>query len=881
MHNKSVEEVLKELNTSYNGLSNLEAEERIEKYGRNVLPKKKKANFLLIFVKQLLDPIVILLVITVIFSLIIGEVIDAVAIIFIILVDLIMGTVQEFKAEKTAESLSKLVEVKVLVKRDGKDLLIDSKDVTIGDIVYLKSGDKVSADHRIIESDNLQVDEAVLTGESIQESKNNKVIEEKTPLGDRTNMVYVGTTITKGRATAVVTSIGSNTEIGKIASSVHSTKETKSPLTIRMEKFSKQISILVIIIAIILTILLYFKNVDGKEIFLSVIALSVSAMPEGLPLALTMALTIASNKMAKKNVIVKKLNSVESLGSCTVIATDKTGTLTLNEQTAKKIVFPEGNINLIDGIGYNLEGKIQCDDENRTKNLALLGFVNNESIVKKKENLEVMGNSIDIAFKILGYKAGIESEEVEIIKLIPYESENKYSAAFYKKDGKVHCTVKGSLEKILAYSSTMNENGNIVNLDINKINNQNENLAKEGFRVIALADAIIEEKDDYNENDIKDLCFMGLVAFIDPVRKEVKKAIEECQTAGIKVSMITGDHPLTAFAIAKELTLASNYQEVTTGEEVELFLNKGKEEFDKFVSKKRIFTRVTPLQKLEIVESYKRQGEFIAVTGDGVNDAPALKAANIGVAMGSGTDVAKETASMIILDDNFKSIVAGIKEGRNAYSNIRKVSYMLLSCGLAEVLFFILSILFNLPMPLVAIQLLWLNIVTDGLQDFALSFEKAEKDIMNEKPRNVKDSIFNKELLIEVLIAGLTIGLVVFFVWYECINVLHIEESIARGYIMALMVFLQNMHVLNCRSERTSIFKLNLLKNPLIIFSIVSSIVLQFIVMEVENLSVFLKTHSVPIDKLLYLFALSTIVLIVMEIYKYFKRKYELKSIKN
>lgn len=881
MHNKSVEEVLKELNTSYNGLSNLEAEERIEKYGRNVLPEKKKANFLLIFVKQLLDPIVILLVITVIFSLIIGEVIDAVAIIFIILVDLIMGTVQEFKAEKTAESLSKLVEVKVLVKRDGKDLLIDSKDVTIGDIVYLKSGDKVSADHRIIESDNLQVDEAVLTGESIQESKNNKVIEEKTPLGDRTNMVYAGTTITKGRATAVVTSIGSNTEIGKIASSVHSTKETKSPLTIRMEKFSKQISILVIIIAIILTILLYFKNVDGKEIFLSVIALSVSAMPEGLPLALTMALTIASNKMAKKNVIVKKLNSVESLGSCTVIATDKTGTLTLNEQTAKKIVFPEGNINLIDGIGYNLEGKIQCDDENRTKNLALLGFVNNESIVKKKENLEVMGNSIDIAFKILGYKAGIESEEVEIIKLIPYESENKYSAAFYKKDGKVHCTVKGSLEKILAYSSTMNENGNIVNLDINKINNQNENLAKEGFRVIALADAIIEEKDDYNENDIKDLCFMGLVAFIDPVRKEVKKAIEECQTAGIKVSMITGDHPLTAFAIAKELTLASNYQEVTTGEEVELFLNKGKEEFDKFVSKKRIFTRVTPLQKLEIVESYKRQGEFIAVTGDGVNDAPALKAANIGVAMGSGTDVAKETASMIILDDNFKSIVAGIKEGRNAYSNIRKVSYMLLSCGLAEVLFFILSILFNLPMPLVAIQLLWLNIVTDGLQDFALSFEKAEKDIMNEKPRNVKDSIFNKELLIEVLIAGLTIGLVVFFVWYECINVLHIEESIARGYIMALMVFLQNMHVLNCRSERTSIFKLNLLKNPLIIFSIVSSIVLQFIVMEVETLSVFLKTHSVPIDKLLYLFALSTIVLIVMEIYKYFKRKYELKSIKN
>lgn len=874
-YNKTAEETLEKLNTNLNGLTNEEALKRIEKYGKNVLPEKKKANFFLILLKQLFDPIVILLIITVIFSFIIGELIDAIAIIFIIVVDLIMGTVQEFKAERTAESLSKLVEVKVLVKRNGKEVLLDSHEITIGDIVYLKSGDKVSADHRIIESENLQIDEAVLTGESIQENKTNKVLDINTPLGDRTNMIYAGTTITRGRAVAVVTDIGSNTEIGKIATSVHETKETKSPLTIRMEKFSKQISLLVVIIAIILTILLFIKNVDGKEIFLSVIALSVSAMPEGLPLALTMALTIASNKMAKKNVIVKKLNSVESLGSCTVIATDKTGTLTVNEQTAKKIVLPDDETYLVDGIGYNIEGTIKGNVIEKAKEIALLGFVNNESIVKKEEKIETMGDSIDIAFKILGLKAGINEREVEVLKLIPYESENKYSAAFYRRNNEVHCTVKGSLEKILFYSNKMKSGNKIEDLDIEKINMQNESLAKEGYRVIALADAVIEEKDYYSENDIKDLTFIGLVAFIDPVRKEVKKAIEECQTAGIKVSMITGDHPLTAFAIAKELTLATHYEEVTTGEEVELFLKKGKEQFDKFVSEKKIFTRVTPLQKLEIVESYKRQGEFIAVTGDGVNDAPALKAANIGVAMGSGTDVAKETASMIILDDNFKSIVAGIKEGRNAYSNIRKVSYMLLSCGLAEVLFFMLSIVFNLPMPLVAIQLLWLNIVTDGLQDFALSFEKAEKNIMEEKPRSVKDSIFNKELLLEVMVAGLTIGLVVFFVWYICINVLHIDESIARGYIMALMVFIQNMHVLNCKSEKESIFKINLFENPLIIFSIVSAIVLQVIVMEVETLSVFLKTHSVSIDKLLYLFMISIIVLIVMEFYKYIKRKNE------
>jgi len=407
----------------------------------------------------------------------------------------------------------------------------------------------------------------------------------------------------------------------------------------------------------------------------------------------------------------------------------------------------------------------------------------------------------------------------------------------------------------------MNNNKKI---DTKLLLDQNQSLAKNGYRVIAVADGKVNST-GFKESDIKELVFKGMVGFIDPVRDGVKESLKECKTAGIKVVMITGDHPLTAFAIAKDLKLASNFSEVTTGEEVEKAYLLGEEEFDSFVMNKTVFTRVTPIDKLRIVDSYKRQGEFIAVTGDGVNDAPALKSANIGIAMGSGTDVAKETASMIILDNSFKSIVAGIKEGRTAYSNIRKVCYMLLSCAVAEILFFLLSIVANLPMPLVAIQLLWLNIVTDGLQDFALSFEKSEKGIMKEKPRSPKDTIFNSEMLSEVILSGI--------VWYILINILNIKIDIARGYIMTLMVFIQNIHVFNCRSERESAFKVSLKNNPLVLFSILSAITLQIIVMEVPLFSEFLQVKPIPLIEIMEMLIYAFIVLIVMEIYKIFKRR--------
>ena len=594
------------------------------------------------------------------------------------------------------------------------------------------------------------------------------------------------------------------------------------------------------------------------------ISLSVSAMPEGLPLALTMALTIASNRMAKKNVIVKRLNAVESLGSCTVIASDKTGTLTINEQTAKKIILADGRVFSVEGIGYNDQGKI-IPSSYQYENLCLLGVLNNEATLDIENGTwRYLGDSIDVAFLSLGRKAQVSLDGVSIIKKIPYESENKYSAVFYQKNGNLHFTVKGSIEKVMEFCNQMRKDGQVVPIDIEYLLKQNEAYASKGYRMIALADGVVEDTEDIL---VSSLVFEGMVAFIDPVREEVKGSILECKKAGIRVVMITGDHPLTAYSIALDLNLVSEYDQVATGTEVEEYFEKGEQTFIQFISSKSVFSRVTPIQKLQIVEAYKSMGEFVAVTGDGVNDAPALKTANIGIAMGSGTDVAKDTASMIVVNDDFTSIVTGVKEGRNAYSNIRKVSYMLLSCGLAEVLFFLLSIFFDLDMPLVAIQLLWLNIVTDGLQDFALSFERAEMDIMNIPPRSTKESIFNKELLLEVLISGITIGLLVFAVW---VYLLHsgMEISRARGYVMVLMVFIQNIHVFNCRSERHSAFSISIFSNPLILFSIISSIVLQIVVMEVPILSSFLQTTVVPWKDMLILLCISFSIFIVMEIYK-------------
>lgn len=865
-YQKQIEEIEKELATSAQGLSKEEVSRRQKKYGLNELPHKKQDSVWMIFIKEFKDPIVLLLLFAIVASFMVGEVLDAIAILLIVLIDVIMGTYQENKANKTAASLASLVTDKTHVIREGKDMQIPSEELTIGDYVLIESGDKISADLRIIEAHNLRVDEAILTGESVAVTKNNATLSSSNlAITDQSNMLFAGTSVLTGRAKAYVTAVGLQSEIGKIADSMNETKEEKSPLTIRVDQFSKQISILIIVVAICIAILLLIKGEETHQIFLSVIALAVSAMPEGLPLALTMALTIGSNKMAKEQVIVRKLNAVESLGSCTVIASDKTGTLTVNEQTAKKILLPNDISYEVDGVGYETEGRVHGENLEYAKEIALCGVINNEAHIEGEKRL---GDSIDLAFLVLGKKLNVSEENIKIIETIPYESENKYSAVFYEVNGERYCTVKGSFEKVKEFCNSIN-----FAASPEKITTQNEELAKEGYRVIALANGKVSEKENYTEKDIQNLTFLGMVGFIDPIRKEAVTAIKECLTAGIKVLMITGDHPLTAYKIAKDLHLITDFKDVTTGQEVAEYLEKSEEEFDQFIKQKKIFTRVTPLQKLEIIHSLKRQGEFVTVTGDGVNDAPALKAANIGIAMGSGTDIARETADMIVMDDNFKSIVAGVKEGRVAYANIRKIILFLISCGLAEVLFFCLSILFDLPVPLVAIQLLWLNVVTDGIQDFALSFEKEEKNCMLEKPRSPKEPLFDKKIFRSIIVAGISIGLIVFAVWYYLINVVHMDTAIARGYIMALMVFMQNVHVFNCRSETSSAFSVPLRKNKLIVFGVLSCILLQVIVMKVDVFASFLQTSSIPFLHLIYLFLIALILLAIMEIYKKIMQK--------
>ena len=867
--------VLKEFKSSLSGLNDKEVRLRLKRYGLNELPKEQKKSKFDIFIDSFKDPIIYVLIVAAILSLVVGETIDALAILFIIVVDAIVSTIQEYKAEENAEALKNLIKVKVKVIRENRHFEVESSEVVPGDIIVVEPGTVISADARILTANNLTVNESILTGESIGVPKS------FTPASSmdisKKCMLYAGTSVLTGRALAVVVSTGLNTEVGKIAQKVTSTEESASPLTIRMEKFSKQITWIIVFISIIIGIVLYLKGYTLISIFMSVVALSVSAMPEGLPLALTMALTIGSNKMSKRNVIVKKLNSVESLGSCTVIASDKTGTLTVNEQTAKKILLPDGEEFDIEGTGYNDDGNIiPYNDSNieNAKYLSFLGMINNEAMLEKnKSKWETFGDSIDIAFLALSRK--LKTNEMEFSKLyeIPYESEKKYSAIVYKKDDKVYCSAKGSLEVILDFCNKSYQKGKTVNINKEEILRQNDELAAQGYRVIALCDGEIEPSEKYSEKSVDNLNFVGLVGFIDPVRKEAVQAIKQCKTAGIKVLMITGDHALTAYAIGKELKMINDKSEVTTGSDLDFYIDDEKK-FDEFIKDKKVFARVTPLQKLKIVESLQRQGEFVAVTGDGVNDAPAIKAANIGVAMGSGTDVAKQSAKMIVIDDNFASIVAGIEEGRNAYSNIRKISIMLLSCGLAEVLFFVLAIVFNLDIPLVAIQLLWLNLVTDGLQDISLSFERETDTIMKQKPRDPNESLFEKELITQILISGLFIGILVFLLWYFLLKVFNMTDlRLARGYVLALMVFIQNIHVINCRSESKSIFENSFKKSPFVLLTIVSSILLQIIVMEVPFLSRFLQTAQIPYLHLVILLLMALPILTIMEIYKHLKKK--------
>lgn len=877
-HDLALDKVFEKVSSTPEGLTTQDAELRLENNGKNIIPQKKRRSIFSIIFKELINPIVLLLLFACGFSLVVGEWIDAIVIFVIIATDIIMGTVQTVRAEKTAKSLLSMVKTTVKVLRDGEKTTVSAQDLAIGDIVFFESGDKIPADARILTSQNLKVDESILTGESNPAEKQAVLLEKNCPLAEQKNMLFSGTNVVSGRASAVVVRTALATEIGQIAEKLVETDDEETPLKKRINKFSKQITFAVALVAVALFVALYLQGNSFHSIFLFVIALAVSAIPESLPLAVTLSLSIASKKMGKKNVIVKNLNAVESLGSCTVIASDKTGTLTLNQQTAKLVILPNGETAEITGSGYNDQGEITATNPEtilQVNQIAKCGLLNNEAKLYKRDGkFKNFGDSIDIAFLALALKAKVDKSGIEVLYQIPYESEKKYSAVFFKNNDKMLCTVKGSIEKILSVCNTMKIGDKEVPLDEKTILAQHEKFAGKGYRLIAVA--VGKTSGVPAEDAIKNLTFLGLVGFIDPVRTETKPAVEACKNAGIKVLMITGDHPLTAFAIANDIGIAKDKSQVCTGKDVQNALLKGEKAFDKFVKSKTVFSRVTPTDKLEIVNSLKRQGEFVAVTGDGVNDAPAIKTAHIGIAMGSGTDVAKETADMIIADDNFSSIVQGIKEGRTAYSNIRKVTYLLLSQGIGEILFFFTSILCGLPMPLVATQILYLNVVTNSLQDIALNFEKSETGILKESPRSTKESLFSKSLMLECLISGAVIGGVVFAVWAGLMNA-GTDLVFARSIVMALMVFIQNFHTFNCRSETKSIFQLPFNSNWFVWVSVLVVFAMQILLMEIPFLANAISLTTVPALDLIYLFILSSVILIVMEVYKYFVRRYRAK----
>jgi magnesium-transporting ATPase (P-type) len=656
-----------------------------------------------------------------------------------------------------------------------------------------------------------------------------------------------------------------------------------------MDTFIRQISIFILVISVVLAFALRVQGMDTAAIFFFVVALAVSAIPEGLPVALTVALSIATKRMAKRNVIVRKLTSVESLGSCTVIASDKTGTLTVNEQTAKIISLANGTRFTVDGEGYNGVGSVknnagdplEFSDNDEISNIVRIAvFANESSLLSEKNKWSHHGDSMDVALLSLSYKLGVNPKEWKTkeqpLGIIPYESERKFSASFWSAEDSVHIGLKGAVETILDFCQNMSVDGKTKEIDKSKILQDAEDLARHGYRVLAFASGEFphfKKKEVYHNEDIPGLTFFGLIGFIDPLRPGAKKSVEECRDAGIKVIMITGDHPETAGAIARELGIAHTETRVITGEMLNGAGTSDSAAFKDLVASTSVFARVSPTQKLQIVDVLIRDGEFVAVTGDGVNDAPALKRANMGVAMGSGTDIAKDVAAMVVVDDNFSSIVTGVEEGRFAYDNVRKVIYLSISTGAAEIFLFLASIAAGLPLPLVAVQLLWLNLVTNGIQDVSLAFEAGEPGAMKRKPRKPSETIFNPLMIKQTILSGATMGLISFGLWYYLIIYTEKDEVHARNLVLLLMVFMQNFHVFNARSESVSVFKIPLKRNVILVLGVILAQGIHVLSMQVPFMQNILRIEPILMNEWWYVLSLAIPIVLVMEVFKYFRRK--------
>ena len=857
------EDVLKMLGTDENGLTQNQAKENQKKYGKNELAEGKKKNPFILFLEQYKDFLVIILIIAAIISGVLGDIESAIVIFVVITINAILGTVQHIKAEQSLDSLKEMSAPTAKVIRDGEIKVVEGKDVTVGDIVVIEAGDYVCSDGRIIENASLKVDESAMTGESEPVEKQETVLDGEKPLGDRVNMLYSGSFATYGRAKMVVTSVGMKTEIGKIASLLKSTQEKKTPLQESLDNFGKKLSLIIIGICVIVLGLELFRS-DGinltvfTDAFVFAVALAVAAIPEALSSIVTIVLSVGTQKLAKENAIIRKLQAVEGLGSVSIICSDKTGTLTQNKMTVQKIYF-DGQI-------------IDKDDEinARQGQLIIDGALCNDSV--QKEGQEI-GDPTEIALVNFSEKHDLPVEKMrekyQRLGEIPFDSDRKLMSTVHKIGDNYKMLTKGAVDVLsgrINEVKTMDGKRPFTAEDLAELKKVNTEFSQMGLRVLAVCERDVDTV-DISVDDEKDYILLGLVAMQDPPREESAEAVRKCKTAGIRPIMITGDHLVTASAIARKIGILDDNGRAVEGREIE---NLSDEELDEFVSDVSVYARVSPEHKIRIVSAWQRKGYIVSMTGDGVNDAPALKQADIGVAMGiTGSEVAKDAASMVLTDDNFATIVKAIENGRNLYRNIQRAIQFLLSGNTAGILAVLYASFMALPVPFKAVHLLFINLLTDSLPAIALGVEPHSSDVMNEKPRPKNQSILTKKVLTNICVEGIVIGVMTMIAFY--FGFLRNAE-VASTMAFSTLCLSRLVHGFNCKSDKPVWFTKKMWNNKSMIGAFFVGFVLLNAVLLVPALQGIFAVAPLTIAELLTVYGLSLGTFVVVQILKMIRK---------
>jgi magnesium-transporting ATPase (P-type) len=877
-HSVRRDELLRTLGAGEAGLTSSEAAERFRLYGPNRLPEQPPPTLAHSFARQFRNPLIYILGIAAAIAAMVGDLKDSLFILAVLLINAILGSYHESRAEKSSRALQKLLRIRASVSRDGEVSDINAEQLVPGDLVWLESGNRVPADIRLLGARGLEVDESLLTGESVAVLKDPDWLgDAQTPMGDRRNMVFAGSMIAHGRSNGVVVATGAATAVGRVAADVLGADSGRPPLVERMERFSRRIGVAVVAAALLVGALGVLAHGYGvPEMLIFAIALAVSAIPEGLPVALTVALAVASHRMSRRGVIIRRLAAVEGLGSCTLIASDKTGTLTVNELTVKQIRLPGGEVFEVTGQGFAPEGQVLLAglpaDTLEHPGLAELARA---AVLCNEGDLHVhapgwawRGDPTDIALLSMAHKLGCKRalalEQHPLINSIAFEPERRYAASFHPIDGRLQTLVKGAPERVAQACADGTEAQRLLALA--------EEMAEAGFRVLAFAkgDAPHGLDSAAAPPDPSGLAVLGLVGMIDPLRPGVREAVAAAKAAGVSTIMVTGDHPSTALAIARDLGLVVE-RAVVTGADL---LESDAARLASLIGKGVVYARVSPHQKLQIVQAAQASGHFVAVTGDGANDAPALRAANIGVAMGkSGTDVAREAAELVITDDHYATITAGIEEGRIAYDNIRKVIYLLISTGAAEVVLVGLAIAAGMPLPLLPAQLLWLNLVTNGIQDVALAFEPGEDRILQRPPRPPGEAIFNRLMIERTLVAAALMGCVG-FVAFQWMLQHGWSEGSARNGLLLLMVLFENVHIFNCRSESISALRISPRRSPLLMGGALIAFLVHVSMLYVPAGQALLGTEPVSASTWGVLIVAALSILLVMELHKLYWNRF-------